>query len=71
MKTLVENLQSHPRAVAWLGAISGWASFDYLQAAQFIAAILASIVSVCALILTGPTAWATLVDCYRVWKSKH
>lgn len=70
MKVVVENLQSHPRAVAWVGAISGWASFDYLQAAQFVAAILASVVSVCALILTGPPAWAKLKEYYRVWRAK-
>jgi hypothetical protein len=42
---------------AWLGTVSGWASLDYLRTAQICAAILAGMVSFCALILTAPKAY--------------
>lgn len=60
MKFLLAHLNANPKFVAWLGAISGWASFDFLRAAQIVAAVLAGLVSLCALILTGPQALAKL-----------
>lgn len=58
MKLLVAALHEHPRLVAAAGAVSGWASLDLLRAAQFAAALLAMLVSLCALILTAPKALA-------------
>jgi hypothetical protein len=49
-------LHDHPRLVAFLGTLSGWASVDLLRTAQIAAAILAATVSLCALILTAPKA---------------
>ncbi len=48
------TLYEHPRTVAFGGAASGWLSVDYLKGAQFVAATLAAMVSLCALILTAP-----------------
>ena len=60
MNRLIEIVSSHPRITATLGAISGWFSVDSLahakDVAQLFAAIIASLVSLCALILTGPQA---------------
>lgn len=39
-----------------IGAASGWLSFDLLRSAQIFAAVLAALVSLCALILTAPKA---------------
>lgn len=65
MKSFAETLSDHPRLVAILGAVSGWASVDFLRAAQIAAAVLASLVSLCALILTGPQAVAKVRDYLR------
>lgn len=43
-------------STAIVGAIFGWLSFDLLRTSQIIAAILAGLVSLCALILTAPKA---------------
>lgn len=56
MKPLLSALDDHPRLVATAGAISGWAAVDWLRTAQIAAAILAALVSLCALILTAPKA---------------
>lgn len=56
MRGVLAILDERPRLVASLGAISGWASLDWLRAAQFAAATLAALVSLCALILTAPKA---------------
>ena len=58
MKSLLTALHDHPRLVAFAGGISGWASFDWLRAAQFAAATMAALVSLCALILSAPKALA-------------
>lgn len=56
MKSLLDHLHDHPRIVASIGAASGWASVDWLRGSQVAAAILAALVSLCALILTAPRA---------------
>lgn len=58
LSAIFATLQEHPRLVASLGAVSGWASFDFLRVAQIFAAVLAGLVSLCALILTAPKAVA-------------
>jgi len=55
---ILEIAHGHPKLTAWIGAVSGWASVDWLRASQITAAILAAMVSLCALILTGPKAVA-------------
>ena len=62
MKATIDNLNAHPKYVAWLGAWSGWASVDFLRYSQIAAALLAAMVSVCALILTAPKAWAQVKE---------
>ena len=57
MRGPIAFLNEHPRMTAWLGTVSGWASLDYLRTAQICAAILAGMVSFCALILTAPKAY--------------
>ncbi len=56
MKSLISVLHDNPRTVALVGSASGWASVDWLRAAQFMAATLAGAVSLCALILVLPKA---------------
>lgn len=58
MKHIVAFSQEHPRLTAWLGTVAGWASVDWLRISQFVAAVLAALVSLCALVLTGPQALA-------------
>ncbi len=55
-RTIIPALQDHPKVIAWIGTIYGWAAFDLLRTAQIVAAILAAAVSLCALILTLPKA---------------
>ena len=62
MKSALDSLNAHPKYVAWLGAWSGWASVDFLRYSQIAAALLAAMVSVCALILTAPKAWAQVKE---------
>ena len=62
MKATIDNLNAHPKYVAWLGAWSGWASVDFLRYSQIAAALLAAMVSVCALILTASKAWAQVKE---------
>ena len=57
MKHFIDIINAHPRYLAWLGTVSGWASFDFLRSAQIAAALLAASVSICALVLTAPKAW--------------
>ena len=56
----IETLNRKSATVSVVGALSGWKAFDWLHASQLTAALLASLVSLCALILTGPKAWRTL-----------
>lgn len=56
MRTFLAFASDHPRMTAVIGAVSGWTSFDLLQTAQVVAAVLAALVSLCALILTAPKA---------------
>ena len=65
-KTIITEIQLHPKITAWIGAISGWASVDWLRTSQLTAAILAAAVSLCALILTLPKAVAEV----RSWFHK-
>lgn len=65
MKLIVASLHEQPRLVAAVGAVSGWASLDLLRAAQFGAAFLAALVSLCALILTVPKAVAEVRSWFR------
>lgn len=62
MFRIILVLHAHPRATAVIGAISGWFSVDNIarakDAAQLFAAVVAGLVSLCALILTGPAAVA-------------
>ena len=58
MTQLITQLQARPASVSILGAVSGWASVDFLRSAQIVAALLAILVSVCALVLTAPKAIA-------------
>ena len=67
MKPLIDSLNAQPKYFAWLGTFSGWLSFDLLRSAQFAAAFLAALVSLCALILTAPKAWAE----FKTWFKKH
>ena len=64
MKHSLLSLHGHPRLVSVVGAISGWFSVENIarakDAAQLAAALLAALVSLCALILTGPKAVAEL-----------
>jgi hypothetical protein len=73
MKALLSTLSEHPRLLSVLGAVSGWFSVEQLarakEAAQLGAAVLAMLVSLCALILTGPQAWAKLREWWRAWRS--
>lgn len=66
MKATIDNLNAHPKFVAWLGTFTGWATVDFLRSAQIVAAILAAMVSVCALVLTAPKAWAQ-VKAWMKW----
>lgn len=63
MKDLIHELQSHPRAVSFFGMLSGWLSVDYLRAAQITAAVLASLATLCSVILV---ARKTIVE-VRSW----
>lgn len=56
LKSAIAAIQEHPGLTAWTGATFGWVSFDLLRAAQISAAILAGLVSLCALVLTAPRA---------------
>jgi len=53
-KSIIAFIQDRPKSTAWIGALSGWASVDWLRTAQLSAAILAAMVSLCALIMTAP-----------------
>lgn len=66
MKNLVDNINANPKYFAWVGTVTGWMSFDLLRGAQIGAAILAGLVSLCALVLTGPKAWAE----FKTWFKK-
>lgn len=67
MTHFLVNLRDHPRLVATLGAVSGWASVDLLRTAQIVAATLAALVSLCALILTAPKAYVEVRRWFR-WR---
>jgi hypothetical protein len=56
MQSIIATAQDHPKVTAWIGTLSGWAGFNWLHTAQLAAAILAGLVSLCALILTAPKA---------------
>ena len=62
---MIAKIQEHPKVTAWIGALSGWASVDWLRTAQLSAAILAAMVSLCALILTAPKALAEAKSWFR------
>lgn len=55
VESVLIHLSDHYyRPISVLGAVSGWASFDLLRASQIAAAILASLVSICSIILIAP-----------------
>lgn len=56
IRAFIAVIQGHPKLTAWIGALFGWVSFDALRVAQIGAALLAGLVSLCALILTAPKA---------------
>lgn len=63
MTSIFATIYSHPRVTAIFGAASGWFSVNNLghakDAAQLFAAVVAGLVSLCALILTAPKAIQT------------
>jgi hypothetical protein len=69
MNQLFATLNEHPRIVALTGTLAGWFSAEKLEravsVAQFGAAIVAGLVSVCALILTAPKAIAEVNRWFR------
>lgn len=65
MTSFLATLHAYPRIVAITGAVSGWLAFDWLRAAQISAALLAALVSLCALILTAPKAIAEVKRWFR------
>lgn len=60
MKALFFSLQEHPRLVALFGTVTGWMSVDFLRAAQVTAAILASVMTLCSIILIAPKVAAEI-----------
>lgn len=65
-KAALNQINARPQTTAWGGTISGWITVDLLQKAQFVAAILAGLVSICALIISVPKAIREV----RSWFSK-
>lgn len=69
MSPLLHRLHEHPRLVALVGATSGWFSADHIvaakDAAQLTAAVVAAMVSLCALVLTLPKAVAEVRSWFR------
>lgn len=70
MKSALTAAADHPRAVSVVGAISGWGAVDLLYTAQITAAILASIVSVCSLILITPKVAEVLLGWRAAFRSR-
>lgn len=58
-------MKEHPGAAAALAAILGKLSLNLIEAAQFVAATLTGLASLCAFIIAAPKAWAQLVTWYR------
>ncbi len=54
LSAIITHVQSHPKIIALVGVVSGWATVDWLRTAQITAAILASMVTLCSLILILP-----------------
>ncbi len=65
LKAVISSIQDHPKLTAWAGTAFGWISFDALRTAQVSAAILAAMVSLCALILTLPKALKEVRSWFR------
>lgn len=55
LETMASILRDHPGTVGSIGAGSGWLSVRMIQHAQFAAAVLAALVSLCTLIIIFPT----------------
>lgn len=49
-------IKEYPITISTVGSISGWFSVNLVQTAQFAAATLAALVSLCAFILVAPKA---------------
>jgi len=49
-------IKEYPITISTVGSISGWFSVNFVQTAQFAAAALAALVSLCAFILVAPKA---------------
>lgn len=58
-------MKEHPGIVSTIGAIAGWMSVNLLQAAQFFAATLAGIASLCAIIIAAPKVFSTVRSWFR------
>lgn len=77
MISIFKSLTAKPHVTAVLGTVSGWFSWEMIahakDAAQFAAGVLASLVSLCALIITGPKAVAQVRQQFataRAWCAK-
>lgn len=73
--SIFHRVNESPRLVAFLGMASGWFSADRIaqarDAAQLIAAIIAGLVSLCALILTAPKAVEQVRRWVRAFKARE
>lgn len=69
MRLFLTALSDHPRLLSIIGTVTGWASFDLVRAAQFTAAFLAGLLSLCSLILIAPKVLAELRRWYHVLRS--
>lgn len=65
MKAIFYVLQDNPRAVALFGTATGWLSFDLLRTAQITAAILASVMTLCSIVLVVPKVVAEVRRWFR------
>ncbi len=70
MKAVQHIADKYTASVAWTGSLFGWISFDLLRASQIFAALAAGMVSICALILTAPKAWAEVQRWHANWRAR-
>ncbi len=69
LSAVINHVQSHPRITALVGVVSGWASVDWLRTSQIVAAVLASMVTLCSLILILPKVVQELCSWYEKIRS--
>jgi len=60
MRHFFASIYERPLATALTGTASAFAAFDFLRAAQITAAVLASTLSICSLILVIPKVVAVI-----------